>query len=193
MRRFYRGATIPLEFTHVDFPKSDWTAKLILKGTQNTISFDATPDSERESFLVTISATDSAAIAVGSYQIHYRYESGDGEVSFLPGCEVEFIAAPTETGDHRSQWVRDLEAIDEAIRKKISGGAVEEYEIQTTVGQRSLKNMSLADLRDHRRWVLGRANEERVKAGKKPLGGNRWTQIKSSLGNQAPVRRRRYR
>lgn len=192
MKRFYRGATIPLEFTHVDFPKADWTAKLVLKGDQTSQSFDAVADSTDEKFGVTISATDSAAIAVGSYQFHYRYENPAGEVSFLAGCDAAFLPSPTESGDQRTQWEKDLVAIDDAIRNKIIGGAVEEYSIQTTVGQRSLTNMSLADLRTHRSWVLGKVDREREKMGKRPLSRDRHRRITSRLGNQTAVSRRIY-
>ena len=155
-------------------------------------SFDASPDSNEEKFLVKISAVDSAAIETGIYRVSYRYENSAGDVQIIAGKEVEFAPDPTIAGDQRGQFEKDLEAVDEAIRKKISGGAVEEYEIQTTVGQRSLKNMSLEDLRRHRRWVLGRVNAERKRAGLKQVGGDHWKQIKSSLGNQSAVPRRRY-
>jgi len=192
MTTFYRGSTIPLEFAHDDFPKADWTARLIIKGVATASEFDATADPDEEKFTVTLTTIESKAIPVGIHQIAYRYENVGGEVSFVPGCEVSFLAAPNEAGDTRSQWEIDLEATDAAIRAKITGGAVEEYEIQTTVGQRSLKNMSLDDLRTHRRWVLGRVNQERRAAGKKPIGGNQWRRISSSLGNQSTVNRRRY-
>jgi hypothetical protein len=192
MIRLYRGATIPLEFTHKAFPKADWTAQLILKGVTSSQSFVAAADATYEKFTVTISASDSAAIAIGVYQIHYRYENVGGEVSFLPGCNANFLPAPTESGDLRSQNELDLIAIDSAIRAKITGGAVEEYSIQTTVGQRSAKNMSLEDLRTHRRYVLAQVDRERVQAGKPALSNNRWKKISSHLGNQSPVSRRQY-
>jgi hypothetical protein len=181
MRRFYRGSTIPLDFTHDEFPKADWTAQLVFKGAKSSKTFEAVADPEEEKFTVTISAGDSAGVAVGVYQIHYRYENGDGEVAFRSGCEVNFLPAPTESGDQRSQAEKDLEAIDDAIRAKVAGGAVEEYEIHTTVGQRSVKNMTLEDLRTHRRWVISQVDKERVAAGKKPLSNNRWKKVRSHL------------
>ena len=181
MTRFYRGSTIPLEFTHSYLSKANWTAKLVLKGATSSQTFDAVADPEEEKFTVSISAVDSAQIAVGVYQIHYRYENGDGEITFRSGCEVNFLPAPTEDGDQRSQAEKDLEAIDAAIRAKVAGGAVEEYEIHTTVGQRSVRNMSLEDLRVHRRWVIGQVDRERVAAGKRPLSNNRWKKVLSHL------------
>jgi hypothetical protein len=64
---------------------------------------------------------------------------------------------------------------------RVAGGAVEEYEIHTTVGQRSVKNMTLEDLRTHRRWVIGQVDKERVAAGKRPLSNNRWKKVRSHL------------
>ena len=52
MTRFYRGSTIPLEFTHDDFPKADWTAKLVLKGATSSQTFDAVADPDEEKFTV---------------------------------------------------------------------------------------------------------------------------------------------
>lgn len=192
MIRFYRGATINLSFTHPQFPKANWSARLILKGIAGANSFDASPDANEEKFLVRISADESADIETGVYRVSYRYENSAEDVQIIAGREIEIAPDPSLDGDQRGQFEKDLEAVDNAIRSKIEGGAVEEYEIQTTVGQRSLKNMSLDDLRKHRRWVLGRLNSERKRAGLKQIGGDRWRRIKSGLGNQSAVPRRRY-
>ena len=193
MKRFYRAATAELEFTHDDFPKADYSAALILKGEQTTSTFAAVADADEEKFTVTLTPAETAELAVGSYQAHFKYTAtADAAVSFVPGCEVYFLPSPEEIGDQRTQAEKDLEAVEAAIRAKIEGGAVEAYTIETTVGKRNLTNMSLEDLRKHRRFIVSLVDRERVKAGKKPLSNNRWRKLKSHLGNQSPVSRRIY-
>ena len=191
MNTFYSGATIKLDFTLSDFPSPDWTASLILKNATETKSFGAIAGASGAHDVV-ISSTDSSNITPGIYSTHYRVENTGGEVSFETGPEICILGDPSQAGDQRTQAEKDLEAVDNAIRKKIEGGAVEEYEIQTTVGRRRLKSMTLEDLRNHRKWVLRKLNAERVKMGKKPLGNNQWKKIRSHLGNQSHIRRRRY-
>lgn len=191
MKQFFVGATINLTFSFEDYSSAEWQAELVLKSQLGSKVFLAS-GGEDGLFSLNLSALESSQIEPGIYGVVYRFKRGE-EVAFETGNEICFIPDPTSTADDRSQFEKDLEALDRAIREKISGGAVEEYSIQTTVGQRSLKNMTLQDLRDHRRWLVGRVNRERVKLGKPPVTGDRWRQITSRLGNQKTVRRRRYR
>ena len=163
-----------------------------MKGDATTQSFDAESAEAGNGFQVRIEAGVSAKIAAGKYRIHYRYHNSAEEVQFVEGAEVCFLAAPTESGDTRSQFELDLAALDNAIRAKIAGGAVEEYEIHTTVGRRSLKNLPLSELREHRRWVVKQVDRERVSLGKNPISQNRFKRITSNLGNQSTVPRRKY-
>lgn len=192
MRRFTQGTTIALSFTHPQFPKANWSAELVLKGVNSSSTFPASPDINEEKFLVKIAAADSAEFEVGTYTAAYRYQNSAGDVQIVPGVEIAILPDPTKAGDHRSLFEKDLEAVENAIRQKIVGGAVDEYEVHTTVGQRRVKNMSLEELRLHRRWLVRQVNAERRAAGKKPYGNDKWRPIRSCLGNQAPIRRRRY-
>lgn len=192
MLRFYAGETIALDFTHSDYPKAEWTAEIVLRTSTTTATYEATADPDAEQFELTISATDSASIAVGEKQVIYKYTNiaDTNVISIIPGPRIYFRPSPTASGDQRTQPEIDLEALDAAIRAKITNGAVESYSIDTTVGKRNLQNMSLADLRLHRRFVAGQVDKERTKAGLPRTSGNQWKKVRSNLGNQAPVPRR---
>lgn len=163
-----------------------------MKGVNTSWTFVASPDLDEEKFLVKIAANQSAEITPGRYDVSYRYRNLAGDVQIVRGVEVFFLPDPTKAEDQRSQFEKDLEAVEDAIRQKVVGGAVDEYEIHTTVGQRRVKNMTLEDLRAHRLWLIRQINGERRVAGKKVLGNDQWKRIRSCLGNQSPVRRRRY-
>ena len=64
---------------------------------------------------------------------------GTGSIQLLPS--LAYTGSPAAF-DGRTQAQRDLDAVQAAIRARISGGAVDEY----TIGNRRLKRMELTDL-----------------------------------------------
>lgn len=64
---------------------------------------------------------------------------GTGSITLLPS--LAYTGSPAAF-DGRSQAQQDLDAVQAAIRARISGGAVDEY----TIGNRRLKRMELTDL-----------------------------------------------
>ena len=64
---------------------------------------------------------------------------GTGNITLLPSLAYQGQPAAF---DGRSQAQRDLDAVQAAIRARISGGAVDEY----TIGNRRVKRMEMTDL-----------------------------------------------
>jgi hypothetical protein len=64
---------------------------------------------------------------------------GSGTIQLLPS--LAYSGSPTAF-DSRTQAQKDLDAVQAAIRTRISGGAVAEY----TIGNRRLKRMEMTDL-----------------------------------------------
>lgn len=64
---------------------------------------------------------------------------GTGSIQLLPS--LAYTGSPAAF-DGRTQAQQDLDAVQAAIRARISGGAVDEY----TIGNRRLKRMQLNDL-----------------------------------------------
>lgn len=86
----------------------------------------------------------TAAFPVGIvYWQAYAEKAGD-RVTVGSG-QIRVLANITAAGsnfDGRSQAVKDLEAVQAAMRAMISGGAIQDY----TIGNRSVRKMTLADL-----------------------------------------------
>ncbi len=174
MTPIYQNTTAAFNLGVPGCPPPAWTYELILKGNCATRTFAAGDSGE-----VRLSAS--------------RATCGDtGEVGIVRRCELAVLPDPAGDCCGKTQSQLDLEAVDEAIRALVAGGAVQSYSIQTTVGQRQLTRMSLDELRKHRRWLVSRVNKERAAMGLKPLGNDRWLPIKSCLGgHRRHVRRRR--
>lgn len=120
---------------------SEWTLTYSIRGP-TSLSLTSTVDGSQ--WKTSISAAQSDALAVGVYywQAHAtkaseRVTLGAGQFEVHPN-----LATENPNFDGRSQARKDLEAVQEAIRSIIKGGAVQEY----TVGTRSIKRMTLSDL-----------------------------------------------
>lgn len=66
-----------------------------------------------------------------------RFTVGQGQTVVVPN-----YSSATAGFDGRTQLEKDIDAVDAAIRAMVAGGAVQEY----TIGSRSLKKMTIADL-----------------------------------------------
>ena len=91
--------------------------------------------------------------------------------------------------DLRTQYEKDLEAVENAMRAVIDGKGVKSYRIHTNIGERELERMSLSELQEHHRWIKRMVNQERQKLGKKPLGGDQWGQVRFCVGGYRNQRR----
>lgn len=123
---------------------ASWVGTFVLKHNTGNDSITATGVADGAGgWNFTLTATQTAALHIDShwYQLYVtkaaeRYTLEQGQVRILGN-----IAVGTNY-DGRSQAQIDLEAVQAAMRTKISGGAVAEY----TIGNRSLKSMPMTDL-----------------------------------------------
>lgn len=119
-----------------------WTLAYAIKGNSNLTLSSTTSGN---GWSTTISATQSALLSPGSYAWHAYATSGASRVTLGQGSITikTNIAAINSSGfDGRSQIKQDLDAVREAIRAIIKGGAVVQY----TIGNRSLTKMRMSEL-----------------------------------------------
>lgn len=123
---------------------ASWVGTFVLKHNTGNDSITATGVADGAggwNFTLTAAQTANLHIDTHWYQLYVtkaaeRYTLEQGQVRILGN-----IAVGTNY-DGRSQAQIDLEAVQAAMRTKISGGAVAEY----TIGNRSLKSMPMTDL-----------------------------------------------
>lgn len=124
-------------------PGSSWVLHYAIRGsTAGTLDLTAT--TEGSQWKTVITAIQSTALPAGDlfWQAYVlkgseRRTLGSGKIKVLAD-----LSTVTGTYDGRSQNRQDLDAVKTAIRALISGGAVQEY----TIGNRSMRKMTLADL-----------------------------------------------
>lgn len=121
---------------------SSWTLVYAIKGAAN---LSITSTNSGSGWSTTISAAQSATLSPGNYAWHAYATSGSNRVTLGQGTLIikTNIAAIGSTGfDGRSQIKQDLDAVREAIRSIVKGGAVQQY----TIGNRSLTKMKMSEL-----------------------------------------------
>lgn len=91
-----------------------------------------------------ITVQQSTALTAGQY--YWQSYLTSGAVRFTIGqgqsVVVPNYSSATAGFDGRTQLEKDIDAVDAALRAMVAGGAVQEY----TIGSRSLKKMTIADL-----------------------------------------------
>lgn len=192
MEKFFLGDTLNFTMCACGLTASEHTAQLILKRP----CFNQTAQGvagDGEDFTFKVNPDDQIALLPGLYEYYLRVtniESGD--VSTPNTGKLLLLPDPSELNDVRTQYEKDLEAVEEAMRNVIAGGASKRYRIHTNVGERELERMDLESLQAHHRWIKKQVNLERVALGKRPLGADQWRTIKMCVGSQSSrqVRRR---
>lgn len=194
MQQFYVGDTVKVDFILEGKLNTEWAAELTIKREGFSSQHDAVSSTDsNEGYDVTIPSASTASLTSGVYEYFVRAtNTASSEVSTALDGKFFFAPDPTSTeGTGQTQFEQDLQAVEEAMRKIISGGAVHKYRIHTVVGERELEKMPLTELREHHKWLLRRVNMERECRGLKPLGNDRWRKIKMCMTPQAG--RRGYR
>lgn len=130
-------------------------------------------------FEVNLTAVQTASLSVGVLDFAVIAETEE-EKHVLQSGRLEIKEDPTLPGDKRSAAEKDLEAVEKAIRAIIEGGAVQSYQIQTTVGSRQLTRMTLEELEKLR---------TRLRRSAGILSNNRWRPIRTCLGGHQPRRK----
>ena len=129
-----------------DIDSSSWSLKYYLRTNTASEGHISTGSAFGQGWEFTISATDSAGFAAGSWFFQAIAEKGSEKITlgagrFTVSAALEYSGTPGAF-DGRSQAKKDLEAVQAAIRTLIAGGAVQEYKI----GNRNLKRYDLGDL-----------------------------------------------
>lgn len=186
-----RGTTAKFDWYGSDYDPAVDTAELILKRLTDSQSYTmaADPDDSAQ-FLVKLTPTETLALdCVGVWSWFVRITVAAGDVTIADRGEIFVAGDPTQPFDDRTEFERDLENVDAAIRKIIEGGAVQSYQVHTLVGQRHLQRMTLEELRNHRRWLQGQIDRENQLLGKPRKGNNRFLKIRPRLGRNCARRR----
>ena len=146
----------------------DWTLKYAIRGAV-TVDLTAVEDSGKwKSALQPADTADLTSKTVLYWQSYATKGSdkitlADGQITVNPNL----FDVSSSTFDGRSQAKKDLDAVQTAIRAKISGGAVAEY----TIGNRSVRSIPLPELLAYESKLKGQvASENAAESMAKGLG-----------------------
>lgn len=155
METITKGTSAKYSLDAGDFDPSSDSAEFIVRQGTNVHTFDMEADPDNESaFLADLAPADTTSITGrGEHCWFFRVTSG-GDVTILDQGRIWVAPDPADAADDRTQFEQDLEALDAAIRAKISGGAVREYEIHTQVGRR-LRHHGQPQHEDRQRHGIG--------------------------------------
>jgi hypothetical protein len=128
-----------------DVTSADWTLTYYLR-TNASNGHTVASTSYLTGWETTIAASATASFVEGDWFWQALATKGSEKLTLGTGS-LEVLKSYSYSGspsavDGRSQAVKDLEAIQAAIRTIVSGGVVQEYKI----GSRDLKKYDLADL-----------------------------------------------
>lgn len=132
---------------------------------------DVAAVAEGGAFKTTLPSATSQTFAVGNYAYQAWLSKASEKILACEGTikirEGFLTIGATQSVDDRSQIKKDLDAVRDAIRTLIAGGAVQEYGI----GNRNLKRMPLKDLRDLESDLQAKFGREIAKNRMKKGGG----------------------
>lgn len=146
-------------------PDDGWVLSYVFLNSTYKFTAEAEVD-DANNYVVTLSSATTADVPSGEYQWQayvekdgVRHTNRTGLLKVNPNFEAQ------TTLDIRSDAKKALDAIEEEIMGRITGGMTQEY----TIGNRSLKKAPIADLivlRDKYRAIYkSEQNAERVKNG----------------------------
>lgn len=166
----FQGESLEWTKTFPNYSLADgWTLFYYFRGPGIGLDFEADP--QGSSYLVQIPSVSTQGFAVGTYSYQAWLIRGAEKVLACEGTikvRAGFInIGASQAVDARSQIKKDLDAVREAIRTLIAGGAVQEYGI----GNRNLKRMPLKDLRDLEADLQAKYSREIAKNRMKKGGG----------------------
>lgn len=160
---FIAGDTVRVTISDSKFPSSGWALKVVLQNGAMTKSFDATAGSNN-AFDLVITATQSATIIPGFYQVSYVYtETGNGDRKTGDCVDATTVYA-NPTGTYEKSIARQtLEAMETAY-KSLSGGANATVNFNgQSFTKRNLKEF--ADAIDRQRATVSGEDAARIKGG----------------------------
>jgi hypothetical protein len=167
------GDTLEFDFAFADYPAPTWVATVHLRcgSSKFTKVLGASGSSHTGSILPAI----TAAYPPGLYDLTVTVTSGT-ERAVAKESALAIKPDPAAASIAATALEAELAAVNAAITAVLAGEGVASYTIQTQAGSRQIQRMSLADLRDHRRYLEGKIDSERKELGLKPKN-SRWKRI----------------
>lgn len=127
---------------NVDAPT--WTLYYAISGGSATLILTGARDGTSNSWTTSISSAQTMALSAGTYYWQAYVTSGSSRQTLGTGQIniLQNVAIAGANYDGRSQFKKDLDAVQAAMRAMITGGAVAEY----TIGNRSVRRIPMSDL-----------------------------------------------
>lgn len=116
-----------------------WTLKYKISGQSSFKEVTATVEGSQ--WKSSLTATETDALTAGQYYWQ-AIATKDTDVVTLGRGKLTILPNLTATGDNRSQVKKDLDAVQEAMRAIVTGGAVLKY----AINGRQVEKMSMDDL-----------------------------------------------
>ena len=167
-----QGSTVTFTVTLAEYAPSDgWTLTFTLRGAGDGLDVTGTQQSV-DTFLVSLSPTQTGGLAVGTYYYGLRVSKGGDSYLLAQGqveVTIDLSALPNdEAYDGRSKYQVIIDTLDAAI-----AGRLNKMQQSYTIGNRQLTLMSMDDLLKARgvyqRLEEKRLNQLRTGSGKSPF------------------------
>lgn len=152
------GVTLKVLFTFNQYPPSEWTAKLLLRGPA---SIDIPGVADGEGFVFSADATTTGAWAPGAYRFAVRVYQGDDVAEARSGETIiaPDIASAPNGFDGRTYAERVLAAINAVIEKRASVD-----QMSYRINDRELSRTPIADLLTLRNEFRAEVNREKARS-----------------------------
>lgn len=178
---FYAGGTIDWEFTLANnSPGDGWAAQMVLTptftgGTPITLAAGTSGNT----FTLEETAANTASYDPGLYS--WVIKATKGAVVEMPASgELRIHEALGTVSAEITRLQTDLAACDAALRAAVTDKeGVLKYAVQTNAGEREVEFRTLAELQQHRAWLLRELDRAKGEAGMVRKSG--WRQIKSKM------------
>jgi len=177
--RFAQGLTVKWIVSLADYSPDDGWALTYYFTRATDHRSSAAADAGDGTWLVTITAEQSALFTTGDYWFEARVAKGD-EVFRVDEGTVTVEAAPSAAADRRSHAKKMLDLIDALLESRITRAQVAGYSVSTPNGSRSMQFASLAELREARTYYR-RLYRQEVDAVRRAQGKKSSTTIRAKF------------
>jgi hypothetical protein len=171
------GDTLDFSFSFPDYPAPTWTATVHLRCGSSR--FSKTLTASGSSYVGTVLPAVTGTYPPGLYDLTVTVTNGTDRAVALES-QLAVKPDPASASIAPTALEAELAAVDAAISAVLAGEGVQAYTVQTQAGSRQIQRMSLADLREHRRYLEGKIDAERVASGLKPKN-QKWKRIGTSF------------
>jgi len=133
------GDTVKWKKSFPDYPSSEWALQYAIYNQTNYYTVNAIAE-EDGSFLITISATESAAFDAGEYHYIARV-SKNNEVYTVESGTIKILPDVTSAVDDRSHVKKVLDALEAVIE-----GRATRTDLEYQIGDKRIRNMSHGEI-----------------------------------------------